>query len=110
MEPAPVIIASTASPTTVEVPQARISKEEIQASSPPVTPTVTATVAIEPTPVIRLAGASAAQAAGSASGQSYEDYARTMKTLLELRRSGGVRSVSEMTYVHPAIEIVKNMR
>lgn len=39
--------------------------------------------------------------------QSYDDYAKAMKTLLALRRSGTVRSVSEMTYVHPAVAVLR---
>lgn len=42
-----------------------------------------------------------------ASGQSYDDYARAMKKLLALRRSGAVQSVSELTYVHPAVEVLR---
>lgn len=45
-----------------------------------------------------------------ATEQSYDDYARAMRTLLALRRSGAVRSVSEMTYVHPAVEVLRAMK
>jgi hypothetical protein len=57
------------------------------------------------------ARAPAAQAAARpGTGQSYEEYAKTMKTLLALRRSGSVRSISEMTYVHPAVEDLRARR
>jgi len=42
-----------------------------------------------------------------ATAQSYDDYAKAMKKLLELKRSGAVRSVSELTYVHPAVEVLR---
>jgi len=42
--------------------------------------------------------------AARAAGQSYEEYAKAMKAMLALKRSGSVRSISEMTYVHPAVE------
>ena len=42
-----------------------------------------------------------------AAEQSYADYAKVMKTLMALRRSDSVRSVSEMTYVHPAVEVLR---
>lgn len=44
------------------------------------------------------------------SPQSYDDYARTMRAMLAQKRSGGVRSVSEMTYVHPAVEDLRAIR
>lgn len=39
--------------------------------------------------------------------QPYDEYARAMKTLMALKRPGSVRSVSEMTYVHPAVEVLR---
>lgn len=64
-----------------------------------------------PAETMRLPGlppARGAVARASHSGeQSYQDYAKIMKTLMALRRSGGVRSISEMTYVHPAVELIR---
>jgi hypothetical protein len=58
----------------------------------------------------RLPPASTTQPVRSRSTQSYDEYAKAMKSMLALRRSGGVRSVSEITYVHPAIEDLRNFR
>jgi len=52
----------------------------------------------------------AAQVPRRAAEQSHEDYAKTMKELIALRRSGAVRSISEMTYVHPAVEDLRARR
>ena len=61
-------------------------------------------VVAKPVLVASVVRAPVAQETRPATGQSYEDYAKTMKSLLAVRRLGGVRSVSEMTYVHPAVE------
>jgi hypothetical protein len=51
-----------------------------------------------------------ANAAGAAAAQPYDDYASAMKTMMALKRPGSVRSVSEMTYVHPAVELIRQQR
>jgi hypothetical protein len=56
---------------------------------------------------VRLAASTARPAVQPAAGQTYEEYAKAMKTLLAVRRSGAVRSVSELTYVHPAVEMIR---
>jgi hypothetical protein len=38
---------------------------------------------------------------------AYEDYAKAMKTLMALKRSRSVLSMGEMTYVHPAVEVLR---
>jgi len=64
-----------------------------------------------PTPAPEPAAAAIAAAATDSpqveGAQSREAYAKIMKTMMALRRSGGVRSVSEMTYVHPAVERIR---
>lgn len=52
-------------------------------------------------------GLSAAARPLPAAEQTYEEYAQAMKTLMALRRPGAVRSVSELTYVHPAVEYLR---
>jgi hypothetical protein len=61
-------------------------------------------------PVVPVAPAPAPPSAPRAAGQSYEQYARAMRAMLALKRSGGVRSISEMTYVHPAVEDLRAIR
>lgn len=114
-EPASAPIA----PAAVVVPPAIVAKADVpaafpsaQSSLPENPPVMAAVAAAQPAaPVIRLPGASATRPARpAAAAQSYDEYAKTMKALLAARRSGGVRSISEMTYVHPAIEDRGNIR
>ncbi len=109
----PVVLAASAPPVAVE--PARVARAEVPAAPParPLPPVAAAPAATETAAPVLIAArvsAPAAQAPRSAAEQSYEDYAKTMKALLELRRSGGVRSISEMTYVHPAIEDLRARR
>lgn len=114
--PAPVVAPAPA-PRVAEEPPARVVKVDAPAAPSPATPLppeapVTVAIAVvEPVAVAVSARAPAAQAAARpGAGQSYEEYANTMKTLLALRRSGSVRSISEMTYVHPAVEDLRAQR
>jgi hypothetical protein len=77
---------------------------------PPISPPPVAVAAVGPAATIVLPRASTAQPARPGATQSYDEYAKAMKTLLELRRSGSVRSVSEMTYVLPVIEDLRKTR
>ena len=110
----PVVVAASAPPIAVE--PARVAKAEAPAALPaqPLAPAAAAHAAAEPAAPVRIAAARvsapAVQAPGRDAEQSYEDYARTMKSLMELRRSGAVRSISEMTYVHPAVEDLRARR
>jgi hypothetical protein len=113
---APPVPATVASAAVME-PPARVAKADVPDALPPAqplapqSPPAVTVAAVEPeTPVVRLPRASVAQSDRLAAAQSYEDYAKTMKALLAARRSGSVRSVSEMTYVHPAIEDLRNSR
>jgi hypothetical protein len=92
----PVVLATAATQPVVEAPPARVATAEVPAA-------VEIEVA-KPMVAASVARAPVAQETRSATGQSYEEYAKTMKSLLAMRRSGGVRSVSEMTYVHSAVE------
>lgn len=96
-EARPVVVAAPA-PPVAEQPPAKLSPQEIPAA-------VVVTVAES----VRIA-APAAQRTRPVAEQSYEDYAKTMKELMGLRRSGAVRSISEMTYVHPAVEDLRARR
>ena len=73
-------------------------------------PLIVETEVAKPVLVAAVAPVQIAQENRPAAGQSYDEYAKTMKTLMDLRRSGGVRSVSEMTYVHPAVEQLRARR
>ncbi len=112
----PVVLATAAAPPVVEAPPARAAAAEVPAAPPPakpLLPEIPAAVETEvakPVLVASIVRAPVAQETRPAAGQSYEDYAKTMKSLLAVRRSGGVRSVSEMTYVHPAVENFRTMR
>ena len=66
-----------------------------------------ATAPAVPVPIVQAPSPSPG---ARAAGQSYEEYAKAMKTMLALKRSGGVRSMSEMTFVHPAVENLRSIR
>jgi len=105
----PVVVAAPA-PPVVEQPPARVAMADVTVAPPPAKPMpqeipVAAPVA-EP---VRIA-ASATQRTRPVTEQSYDDYAKTMKDLMALKRSGAVRSISEMTYVHPAVEDLRARR
>ena len=104
----PVATATVAvvTPPPVRTPQA------VAAPAPEPAPPVTApTPAAQERPAVvaRLGTISTAAIVPPQPGaeQPYDDYAKAMKTLMALRRSGTVRSVSEMTYVHPAVEMLR---
>jgi hypothetical protein len=103
-------------PPVAEVPPDRVVQADVPADPPlakPVPPEAPAPVVVavaEPVSVAAPVRAAARQAAGPLTGQSYEEYARTMRSLMALRRSGGVRSISELTYVHPAVEDLRAHR
>lgn len=104
--------------------------EILSGLSPKPEPAVTAVTAPAPAPVavdagpaavppvaettaraeIRVPAGAAVAPAPPDAGQAYDDYAKAMKTLMALKRSGGVRSISEMTYVHPAVEVLRRQR
>jgi hypothetical protein len=100
--PAPVAVA----PAVAAEPPARAAKADAPPAQPlqQISPAPSVVATVEPAATIVLPRASTAQPARPGATQSYDEYAKTMKTLLELRRSGSVRSVSEMTYVLPVIE------
>ena len=106
----PIVLAVSAPPVAVE--PARVARAEVPAAPPaqPLPPVAVAPAATETAAPVLIAARVSAPAPRSAAEQSYVDYAKTMKALLELRRSGGVRSISEMTYVHPAIEDLRARR
>jgi len=113
--PASATVPVASVPPVAEQPPTRVAKAEVLAAptAQPLPPIAAAPVAAETAaPVIIAAhvSAPAAQTPGRVAEQSYEDYARTMKSLMELRRSGAVRSISEMTYVHPAVEDLRARR
>ena len=110
--PAPASVA----PIVVAEPPVRIAKAEVPAALPPAQPLppnapTMAVAAAEPmTTAVTLPRASTMQPSRAGTAQAYDEYAKTMKSMLALRRSGSVLSVSEMTYVHPAIEDLRNHR
>ena len=111
------VVAPASAPSIAAEPPVRVARAELSAAPPPakpLPPEAPAAVVIavaEPVAVAAPIRISAAQAAARpAVGQSYEDYSKAMKTLMALRRSGSVLSVSEMTYVHPAVEDLRARR
>jgi hypothetical protein len=86
----PAVIA-VAGPIDAAAPQRPVQPASLSETLPARAPAQSAATA--PTPI--------------EGGQTYEEYAKIMKTMMALRRSGGVRSVSEMTYVHPAVEVIR---
>ena len=110
-EARPVVVATPA-PPVAEQPPARVAKADVTVAPPPAKPSpqeIPAAVVVAVAEPVRIA-APAAQRTRPVAGQSYEDYAKTMKELMGLRRSGAVRSISEMTYVHPAVEDLQARR
>jgi hypothetical protein len=101
--PAPEAPAPAAKPVAPEPAPAPVA---VAPSTPGriVAPPVVATGAA---PVVLPAMAAAPHAPAGAVPEPYEDYARAMKTLMALKRSRGVLSVGEMTYVHPAVEVFR---
>jgi hypothetical protein len=101
-----------AAPALVAKPPARVAKADAQPAQPlpQIGPPPAVIAAVEPAATIVLPRTSTMRPARPGATQSYDEYAKTMKMLLELRRSGSVRSVSEMTYVLPAIEDLRKSR
>jgi hypothetical protein len=65
-------------------------------------------IAARAAPAVLPSTAVAAQPAPTgAAPAAYDDYAKAMKTLMALKRSRSVMSVSESTYVHPAVEVFR---
>jgi len=114
--PAPAAVLAVPAPPVAEEPPVIVAKADVPAASPPVkpmpreAPTAVVVAAAGPVSIVATMGAPAAQRARPVAEQSYEDYAKTMKELMALRRSGAVRSISEMTYVHPAVEDLRAQR
>jgi hypothetical protein len=110
--PAAVVVAVVEPVSNV----APVVKAEVPAAPPLVkpvlreAPTPVVVAAAEPVTILASIGAPVALGPRPTAEQSYEDYAKTMKAMLALRRSGGVRSISEMTYVHPAVEDLRARR
>jgi hypothetical protein len=108
----------TVVPVVIAEPPVQVAKADVPnslavvpAAPPSVQPSSTTAAVAEPvSPVVTLPRASAMQPTRSGATQSYDEYAKAMKSMLALKRSGVVRSVSEMTYVHPAIEDLRNIR
>jgi hypothetical protein len=108
------VLAAPAPPVTEELP-ARVVNADVPAASPvkPVpreAPTAVVVEVAQPVMIVASIGAPPAQETRPVAEQSYEEYAKSMKALMALRRSGGVRSISEMTYVHPAVEDLRARR
>jgi len=104
-EARPVVVPAPA-PPAAEQPPARVATADVTVVPPPAKPLtqeIPAAAVVAVAEPVRIP-APAAQAIRPVAEQSYEEYAKTMKTLLALKRSGAVRSISEMTYVHPAVE------
>jgi hypothetical protein len=123
VKPAPppvTTVAAVAAPVREEpaVPSRPLPEEkpipapQVVAVVPPSAPApeivAVAPQAVAPVPppaaVVLPAATAVALVPSSAAQQTYDDYARAMKTLMALKRPGSVRSVSEMTYVHPTVE------
>lgn len=109
-KPVAAVAAAVTAPAPSPVP---VVIAAIPESAPPAP---AATALAEPAEIaarpllVALARPSAAHAAPEArpvAEPAYDDYAKAMKTMMALRRPGSVRSVSEMTYVHPAVEVLR---
>jgi hypothetical protein len=108
----PVVLAAPAPPVAEPTP-ARIAMADVTVAQPPAKPSLQenpAAVVVAVSEPVRIAAATAQQRTRPVAEQSYDDYAKTMKELMALRRSGAVRSISEMTYVHPAVEDLRARR
>jgi hypothetical protein len=94
--PAPVAVARPAPASAPPAPASIPESPEIVARAAPAAPAVlpSTTVVVQPVPAGTVPAA-------------YDDYAKAMKTLMALKRSRSVLSVGEMTYVHPAVEVVR---
>lgn len=109
-------VVPTPAPPVVGEPVARVVKADVPTDPPlakplpPEAPVTIVAVVAEPASVAVPARAPAAQRTRPVAEQSYEEYAKAMKVLMALRRSGSVRSISEMTYVHPAVEDLRARR
>jgi hypothetical protein len=113
---APAVVPPAPIPPVAAESPARVVKADVPVAPLPVEPLpqeAPAAVVVkgaEPMSIVAPGGAPAAQGTRPAAGQSYEEYAKTMKALMALRRSGSVSSISEMTYVHPAVEGLRGRR
>jgi hypothetical protein len=110
-EPVPAV--AVPAPVATVVPPAPSVPAPVVAEPAAPRPAVVVAMAPAPSvsaPVSRVPAVVPANPAGIATTQPYDDYASAMKTLMALKRSGSVRSVSEMTYVHPAVEILRQQR
>jgi len=87
--PAPVVVAR---PAPVSTPPAPEAPKTVARAAPALLPSTTVVVQPVPAGAVPLA---------------YDDYAKAMKTLMALKRSRSVLSVGEMTYVHPAVEVLR---
>ena len=96
--PAPVVVARPVPVSAPPAPAPIPESPEIVARAAPAAPTVlpSTTVVVKPVPA-------------GAVPPAYDDYAKAMKTLMALKRSRSVLSVGEMTYVHPAVEVLRRM-
>jgi hypothetical protein len=109
----PVEIALAAEPAAVKEPAAPepvpvpVAVAPVEVALPPVEAALPPERVARAAPVVLPAMAAARPAPAGAVPTPYDDYARAMKTLMALKRSRSVLSVGEMTYVHPAVEVVR---
>jgi hypothetical protein len=121
-DPAPVAVVPAAPPTEADRPAegsgATVAAAEPVAPAPAAVPAESPTAPVAksvPGPAasgsvvsrVRLPAANARPGSPPGAGQTYEEYAKAMKALLALRRTSAVRSISELTYVHPAVEMIR---
>lgn len=115
--PAAETVVAAVTPLAAPAPQpaaapapsvAPLETTAVQAPASPARTEVIAAAAV-PAAVVLPASGFVTQSArrGGSAEQTYDEYAKAMKTLMALKRSGGVRSISEMTYVHPAVEVFR---
>ena len=100
-EPEPALAAEPAAPIAATRP-APASARPASARIPDAPPIARAAPAVLPSTAVV-----AQPAPTGAIPAAYEDYAKAMKTLMALKRSRSVLSVGEMTYVHPAVEVLR---
>ncbi len=108
----PTGVRAASAPPVVEDTPVRVVKVDEPASAPakPREASAAMVVASAGPIVIAAPAVTPATQGRPVAEQSYDDYAKTMKELMAIRLSGAVRSISEMTYVHPAVEDLRARR
>ncbi|MBI2510282.1 MAG: hypothetical protein HYV99_10050 [Betaproteobacteria bacterium] len=104
-----VFKAVPASPPRAAVAAARVAPPAIPAATVPGKAAAVELPKTAPDPVPEAAPAATSAAAGAPRGE-IDSYASAMRALAGRQGGGGVRSVSELTRVHPAVDLLRGLR